>query len=622
MAKKKGMGAGMWVIMGLLILSLGGFGVTQFGSSVQSVAEVGDVEISANDYARAVQNQMNAFQQQTRQPVSFQTAQALGLDRMALGQLITAAAVENEARRAGLSASDAVVSEQIREVQAFRNLSGEFDRQTYELALRQNGTTPREFEETIRSDVASELLRRAVGAGLSTPTVFVDTLYNHASETRDVTWARLTAADLESPLPTPTETQLSTFHEENAEDFTRPETKSIRYAWLTPDMLAPEVEVSDEQVRALYDARISEFVSPERRLVERLVFSDQSSADAAKARLDAGEITFDGLVEERGLTLAAVDLGDVAVEDLGGAGEEIFALEAPGVVGPLPSDLGPALFRMNGILAAENISFEDARDELAPQAAADRARRMINDMVSQIEDLLAGGADTALIAERTGLEEGTIDWNVDVFDGIAAYDEFRAAAARTNPGDFGEVIALSDGGIVTLAVDEVREPALIPLDEVREEVIAAWERAETQKALEAQANALAEELRQGREMAGLELDLNTNRGVTRNGFLEGTPPAFTQTVFDLEADGIAVLSADGDAWLVRLDTIVAADSATEDAQALKDAFAAETAQSFSAAIINAYTQALVDEAGADINSTAISAVNAAAFLGAGQSGGL
>ena len=119
-----------------------------------------------------------------------------------------------------------------------------------------------------------------------------------------------------------------------------------------------------------------------------------------------------------------------------------------------------------------------------------------------------------------------------------------------------------------------------------------------------------------------ELDVHQDRGVTRNGFLEGTPPAFTQTVFSMAPNDIAVLAADGDAWLVRLDTIVAADNASEDAQGLKAAFAAETAQSLSNAIINAYTQALVDEAGADINSSAISAVNAAAFLGAGQSGGL
>lgn len=616
MAKKQGMSAGMWVIMALLILSLGGFGITQFGNSVQSVAEVGDVEISANEYARAVQGQMNAFQQQTGQPVTFQTAQALGLDRIALGQLISSAAIENETRRAGLSAGDAFVGEEIQSFQAFQGAAG-FDRTLYEMALRQNGTNPRDFEETIRIDIASQLVRRAVGAGVSTPDVFTDTLFNHAREIRDVTWARLTINDLPSPVPAPTDDQLATFHEANPEQFTRPETKVIRYAWLTPDMLAPAIEVSEEQIRTLYEARIDEFVSPERRLVERLVFSTQTEADAAMARIDSGEAGFDDLVAERGLSLDDVDLGDVAEDDLGRAAAEVFALEEPGVVGPVSTDLGPAIFRMNGILAAENIDFMEARDQLAPEAATDRARRLIGDMVGEIEDLLAGGADPTLIAERTDLQEGAIEWNTDVFEGIAAYQDFRAAASRINPGDFGEVVQLDDGGIVTMTVEEVRAPELIPLEEVRGEVVAAWETAETQDALEAQANLFAEQLREGREMAGLGLNLETNRGLTRDSFVEGTPPDFTSTLFELERDGIAVIAADGDAWLLRLDAIIAADSATPEAQLLKDAFAAETAQSFSTAITNAFTQALVDEAGADIDAAAINAVNSAAFLGAG-----
>ncbi len=616
MAKNKGMGAGMWVIMALLVLSLGGFGVTQFGSSVQTVATVGDVEVSANEYARAVQAQMNAFQEEIRQPVNFQAAQAFGLDRLALGRLIADAAVENETRRAGISAGDERVSEEIQNFPAFQSAAG-FDRGSYELALRQNGTNPRDFEDTVRADIASQLVKGAIGAGIKTPDIFVDTLFNHAREQRDITWARLTADDLPEPIPAPTEEKLVAFHSEHPEEFTRPETKVIKYAWLTPDMLAPSIEVSDDQIRALYEARIDEYVSPERRLVERLIFSTEDAANAAKARIDAGEITFDDLVAERGLSLNDVDLGDVSKSDLGAAGEPVFALDEPGTVGPFPSDLGPALFRMNGVLAAVNVDFEDARDDLAPEAAADRARRIINNTIGEIEDLLAGGADPALIAERTDLEVGSIDWNTEVFEGIAAYQDFRTAAARTNPGDFGEVIELDDGGIVTFAVEEVREPELIPLDDVRDRVIAAWETAETQSALEARANELANELRDGREMAALGLALETNRGITRDGFIEGTPPEFTKTVFDLERDGITVLAADGDAWLVRLDAIIAADSASPEAQTMKQAFAAQTTQSFSTAITNAFTQALVDEAGADINSTAVNAVNSAAFLNAG-----
>ncbi len=60
--------------------------------------------------------------------------------------------------------------------------------------------------------------------------------------------------------------------------------------------------------------------------------------------------TFEQVVAERGLALADIDLGEQARDDLGAAGDAIFALDEPGVVGPLPSDLGPALYRMNAIL--------------------------------------------------------------------------------------------------------------------------------------------------------------------------------------------------------------------------------------------------------------------------------
>src|SRR5690606_29981298 len=126
--------------------------------------------------------------------------------------------------------------------------------------------------------------------------------------------------------------------------------------------------------------RITEFVIPERRIVERLVYPDQAAAEAAKARLDAGT-TFEDLVAERGLTLEAIDMGDVSQEELGEQGEAIFATDEGQVAGPLSSSLGPALYRVVSILEAEETSFEDARETLAIEIQTDAARRLIGDKV-------------------------------------------------------------------------------------------------------------------------------------------------------------------------------------------------------------------------------------------------
>ncbi len=610
MAKKKGTSAVTMVILLLLILGLAGFGVTNFGGSVRAVATVGSAEIESNDYARAIDAQLRQLQRQTGQPFTFQQARAFGIDRVALAQLISNAALEDEARSLGISVADETVGREIQRLPDFRSASGNFDRQIYEMSLRNTGQNIDDFETRIRSDIAEQLLQSSVTGGLNASDIYVDTLFNYARETRDVTWARLSANDLEAPVPLPSQSQLSAYHADNPDAFTRPETKVIRYAVLTPETLAGNLEVDDEQLRTLYDARIDEYQQPERRLVERLVFSDEAQASEAKARIDAGEISFDDLVRERGLELTDVDLGDLTEADLGAAAEGIFALAGPGVAGPLPSDLGPALFRMNGILAPQETSFEEARAELSAEAALDRARRLILDLNPQVEDLLAGGADMSVLAERTDMEAGQIEWNSEVFDGIAAYAAFRQAAAATQPGDFPEIIQLDDGGIASLTVEEVLEPSLRPFDLVRTEVEQAWRRAETQSALAAMAERLAGEVRGGLAFAAMELDIEVNTGLDRVAFVEGTPPDFIETLFDMDAGELRVLGAAGDAWLVQLNAINPPDLNAPDLAAERDRVVAGMALEMATSVAAAYSQALVEKIGVELNQSALNAVHA------------
>lgn len=609
MAKNKGKSTITFIIMGLLILGLAGFGLTDFGGSVRAVATVGKAEVTSDDYVRAIQNQMRQFQSQTGQQLTFQQARSFGVDRVALGQLIASAALENEAKLIGLSVGDETVGQRIQRMQEFRNASGDFDRAIYEATLEQTGLNAGEFEARMRSDVAETLLQSAVAAGIETPDIFVDTFYAFARETRDATWVRLGAPDLITPVALPTDADLTAYHQENSDDFMRPETKTINYAWLTPDMLVDDIEVDDAQLQSLYDARIDEFNQPERRLVERLVFPTEDQAAQAKARLDAGEITFDELVAERGLELGDIDLGDVSAAELGEAGDGVFALSEPGVTEPLTSDLGPALFRMNGILAASETSFEEARDELRRAAASDRARRMILDTRSTLDDLLAGGADMSVLAERTDLEEGRIDWNAGVFEGVAAYAAFRNTATAAEVGAFAEVVELEDGGVVVLAVEAVEPPSLLPLDDVRNEVAEAWEETETEKALTAMAESLVAKMQAGESFTDLGLIPETPAALERGGFVEGTPPDFITALFELDEGAFRILSADGDVWILRLDRINAPDLTSEGAQSERALFAQQSAGDFSNAVLTAFSQAIVNKADVELHQSTINAVH-------------
>ena len=188
--------------------------------------------------------------------------------------------------------------------------------------------------------------------GVRTPDAYTNALLNFLAEERDITWAVLDQEDLQSELPAPTDADLRAYHEANPAEFTTPETKRLTYAWLTPDMIIDTVEVEESLLRQAYDDRAAEYLQPERRLVERLAFSDAESAKAALESITSGDTTFEALVEDRGLALADIDLGDVRKVELEGAGDAVFAAEAGQIVGPLDTPIGPALFRVNAILAA------------------------------------------------------------------------------------------------------------------------------------------------------------------------------------------------------------------------------------------------------------------------------
>jgi peptidyl-prolyl cis-trans isomerase D len=612
MAKNKISRTFVWIILGLVMVGLVGFGSFNFGGGVTAIGKVGDTEISADRYFREINAQLNAIRAQAGQQLTFAQAQSFGIDRAALETVIDQVALENETARLAVSVGDAELAARIRDISAFTGVDGKFNRETYLFVLEQSGLTASEFEESLRSEVARMILQGAVTNGVAVPGIYTETLYDWAREERDFTWARLDASVLEEPVGTPDEAALTAYYEANPEAFTLPQTRKITYAWLRPEDVLDRIEVTDDALRALYDDRIDEFRQPERRLVERLVFGTEADAEAAVARLVDGSASFEDLVAERGLALADVDLGDVTQDDLGAAGDAVFALDAPGeVAGPVDTDLGPALLRMNAILNAQETTFEEARESLKADYAADAARRLLSDMMADLDDALAGGATLEDLAADHGMTLAQIDWTGAQTDGIAAYDAFRETAATIEEGDYPEIGELSDGGLFALRLDEVAAPRLQPLDDVRDATIAGWQAQQTVDRVMARAEEMIAEFEAGESPASLGLTEYVETGHSRDAYVDGTPPALIERVFALDEpeNWTVVEDADG-AVLVRLDAVHEPDQLSPEALSLKANFAQGTAQAIALDVQTAFSEALENDAGIVLDQAMINAVNA------------
>ena len=598
----------MYILLGGLVIGLAGFGIgAGSGISSQSVARVGSNPVTADDYVRAMQQELRALQQQTGRSLTMAEARQYGVDNMVLARLVNDAALDGEAERLGLSTGDDAVRAQVTATPAFHGTDGTFDRETYTAALERGSLTPGEFEELLRRESTRDLLAGGVQSAATLPDSGALTVLAFLGERRSFDWLRLDAALLPEPIPAPTDADLAAEHDAHAADrYTRPETRQVAYASITPDALAAEIEIPEAELRAAYDAGIDHFQTPEQRALDRIGFGTDAEAAEAKARIDAGETDFDAVAAARGLQPADIDQGIVAADTLAPeARDAVFGPDAPGIVGPVATPLGPALFRINAIMAPKTTPFEEARAGLAEDRAADEANKRILDETAHIQDLIAGGATLEEIASETPMQLGSVALNSETTGGIADDPAFRQAALAADVGEETDLIELAGGGLATLRVEKIDPPAVIPLPEIRDRVAADWTEARTADALQKLADGYTAELKGGLTFAALaqRLDrpIRSAGPLTRGDIAEGAPPELVADVFAAEA-GTPVTRRDRDGVILAEVTATEAfDPATEANKQILDNLRAQFRDQARGDLLALYTAALRDQAGVTVN---------------------
>ena len=598
----------VWILMGLLILGLGGFGATNLSGTVRTVGQVGEKYIDINAYARALSQEIQAASAEAGTQINFAQAQAMGLDRAVLASMVQARALDHETEQIGLSVGDENLSNEILKIPAFRGIDGSFDREAYAFSLEQAGTSEAEFETRLREEISRSLLQGAIMAGTKMPNTYARILVAFLGERRDFTWAELDVKDLKTPYETPEEDTLRNFYEANINDYQLPETKRITYAVLQPDDLIDDIEIDQSDLRAEYDARADQYIQPERRLVERLVYFNDQEANKAAAQLEVGGTSFEALVQDRGLNLSDVDLGDVTKTELDAAGNSVFSASVGDVVGPLPSPVGPALFRINAVISAQNTTYEQVENLIRLDLATDAARRQVAVLTEEFDNMLAAGATLEDLDVETAMQIDFIGWDPSIEDDIAAYDGFRDAAKALTMEDFPKIIQLDEGGIVALRLEEIIPPRPAAFEVIMAELKENFKAEQVEASLTSQAKALLPALRSGEPFAEQGLKPTIESGIGRSAFLEGKPTSFVNDVFTMNAGEVRIIPSQGSILVVRLDKIVAVGGSEENSIEMT-AISKEVDQILASELFKIFSEDVVVRAGPQINQQALDAVH-------------
>ena len=606
-------------LLGLLALGLVGIasgGVD--GSRISSIGKVGEEPIPVTSYAQSLRNTIQNISRQIGRQLTSQEISAYGLQSEALENVVSSAALSNEAKRLKISVGDDLVAEEIIATPTFTSVNGKFDKEAYEFALENSGLDTKEYELQTRKAIARSLIEGAVASGTKTPSSHAMTLIKFAREERSFDWASIDKKLLSTQAINPTIDQLKAYYDKNNILYTAPLSRKLTYVLLSPEMLADRIVVSQSELKDEYKSQPDRFNKPARRIIYRIIFDSVKTARTVKDQLDKEEVSFTKVAEDRGLTQTDIDLGDIEKGQLDKDIDDLlFNASEVGIYGPIDTNLGPALFQINAIIDPQNTSFEDAAEELTAEYVSIESRKLINEMITDIDDLLAQGLTLEEIAKETAMELEKISYDNTTENGIAAYDGFRAEALKVKIGGFPELRELSDGGVFALRLDDLIEPALRPFETVKDQVATDWSASEDKKSLLKLADTLIIKLDNGETFESLNLNAESVSSITRNKYIEGIPAQLLEELFSNKTGKTSKIDNGDTVLLARLNDISEFNSETDESKELLSQVGIQLSNQVTGDLLRLFASALKDRDGVILNQNAVNQINTQILGGTG-----
>lgn len=525
-------GAGTWVaklFIALLIFSFAIWGVTDFlqGFGQNTAAKVGETEVSIFEFDRTYRQDLNRLAQQFGRPLTADEGAALGVPQQALGRLIAEAALSNTAQDLKLGVSDERLATLIQSDPAFRGPGGSYDRARLDQVLRAYGYQEDEYVVQRRRTAERNQLSEGIAGSFAAPVSYLEALSAYQFESRSADYVLLTDEAI-GEIEDPTDPALTSFFDENKADFRAPEYREVKILSLTPETVARPDDIAEEDARYEYEQRAERYFQPERRKVRQMSFPSSEAAEEAAAELEGGK-TFEDLMNERGLSNNDVTLGVMAKEDFldETLGDTAFSLGQGEISGAVEGRFSTVILNVEEVLPESTRPYDEVKDEIIQDLAAEQAEREILDLLDEVEDARAGGALLDEIGERFSLPVETLaafDQSGKSASGgdveLPAAEGLVAAVFESDVGIENDVLSFGEQGFLWYEVDNVIPERDQTLDEVKEDVIAAWKADQMKTRLSERAEEIRTRLEGGTPLETLageaELEVKRADNLTRN----------------------------------------------------------------------------------------------------------
>jgi len=444
-------------------------------------AKVDGIGIGLEPVRKAWQERERQLQQMMRgavpETMRKMQQQAL-LDEQIRLHLLTA-----RAEKLGYRVSDSMMQSTIMGFPALQ-VDGKFSHERYDLLLRQQGRSIAEFERDLRSNMAIEQLQRGIAASaFVTPT---ELLRREAlqGETREVDFAVIPASGFLAGV-TVTDAQVQAWYEAHQDQYMTPETVDLEYLELKLADVERDIAVNDEVLQAYYEQVKERLTTPERRRARHILIAVEDGVDDASAQKTAAEVLaklntgadFAALAKQYSKDpVSAAKGGELdwlsRGMSVGPFEDALFAMTKGELRGPVKSQFGYHIIRLEETEGGQTKTFAEARPELEKEYRTESAQKLFYDRSQKLADE-AFKALTELTPAATALGlpvqkvSAFTRQGGGVFGNEAKIIEEAFKAEVLTKRENSPLIALGDDRAVVLRVAAHQAPTLLPVNVVR-----------------------------------------------------------------------------------------------------------------------------------------------------------
>ncbi|WP_439888479.1 SurA N-terminal domain-containing protein [Pseudomonas sp. MBLB4123] len=530
-------------IIGLIVVLLALTGVEAVftgTSNSQNAAEVNGEKVSLNQLGQAVEMQRRQLLQQLGKDFDASLLDEKLLRESALNGLIERTLLLQAAADADFAFSEQALDQLILQTPEFQ-VDGKFNADRFDQVIRQLGYSRLQFRQMLAQEMLIGQLRAGLaGSGFVTDAQ-VEAFARLEQQTRDFATLRVPADTAAVQL---SDDDVKAYYEAQASQFMSPEQVVLEYLELKKDAFFDQVEVADEDLQSAYQSEIANLAEQRRAAHILIEVSDAVDEGQAKAKIDEVQKRLQQGEEFAALAKELSEDPGSATEggDLGYAGqgvydpafeEALYALGEGEVSAPVRSEFGWHLIKLLGVQAPEVPSFDSLKDKLVRDLKAQRVEQRFVEVAKQLEDLAFESSDLAQPAQELGLEVRTTDaFGREGGEGLAANRQVIQAAFSAEvleDGNNSATIELDPNTVVVVRVKEHRKPEQLALEQVADSIRAHLTRVRASEAAKAKGEELLTALRDGKTPAEQTQEWQPVEAATRSH--EGVEPVVLQALF-------------------------------------------------------------------------------------------